>query len=376
MSELIASRESKLSVAMELQINCDNAKPLQSFSAQDLALADLQPPEFIIDKILPAGYTLLAAPPKIGKSWLVLDLANSIAEGTPFWGFKTAKGSVLYMALEDSPYRLKDRLENIESSMPDNLHFVISDVEKIGQGLIEQLEMEIKKLPDLKLVILDTVARVKGKTPPGLNAYEADTAMYSLLQRMAINRGISILGVTHFSKLSKRNNDDPFERITGSMGGFGVADAAWIIRGKRNSKEMNLLITGRDLIDADYTIEFRNQKWILKGSTEELDAEARIEEYQLSGLIRTIRHLVQDSGGCWNGTAAEIQNEMKQKGYDDSSSLQEIGRCIYGFRDLLESVDAITFVQDDGGRNGRAYHFRAAEQQSLPCQESTEAFSG
>ena len=376
MKELTASSESRLQTPPDTFAGRSHIKPLQTFSAQDLATADLVPPDFIIDNILPAGFVILSAPPKVGKSWLALDLANSVAEGIPFWGFKTLKGSVLYMALEDSQYRLKDRLGELHSSMPESLHFAISDAGKIGSGLIEQLEIEIEKLPDLKLVILDTLGRVKGKTPAGLNAYEADTAMYASLQRLAIDHELCILGITHFNKPSKRSSDDPFERITGSMGGFGVADAAWILQGKRGSKEMNLLITGRDLIDTAFIIEFRDQKWCLKGTAEGLEAQAYADEYQNSGLINTIRQLVQDSGGCWDGTAAEIQNKMKQLGFDSSTSLQEIGRSINGYRDLLEANDGITFSQDSGGRNGRAYHFRVNEQQSIPDQDGTEAIAG
>ena len=376
MNELTASSESRLQTTHDTFAGRSHIKPLQTFSAQDLAMADLVPPEFIIADILPAGYVLFAAPPKIGKSWLVLDLANSVAEGIPFWGFKTLKGSVLYMALEDAQYRLKGRLGDLHSSMPENLHFAISDVGTIGSGLIEQLEMEIERIPDLKLVILDTIARIKGKPPAGLNAYEADTVMYSSLQRLALDHNLCILGVTHFNKRSKRSSDDPYESITGSTGGFGVSDAAWIFQGKRGSKEMNLLITGRDLIDVEFKIEFKDQRWRVKGTVEELEAQAYADEYQNSGLINTIRRLMQDNGGHWDGTAAEIQDKMKQLGFNSSVSFQEIGRSINGFRDLLEANDGITFSQDSGGRNGRAYHFRVNKQQSLPDQDGTEAIAG
>ncbi len=60
---------------------------------------------------------LLAGPPKIGKSWLALNIAISVATGTKAFGhFETVKGMVLYLAYEDSERRLNQRLNMIIKS--------------------------------------------------------------------------------------------------------------------------------------------------------------------------------------------------------------------------------------------------------------------
>ena len=54
-------------------------------------------------------FTLTGAP-KVGKSWLVLWLANQVSKGEPVWGLKTEKCGVLYISLEDTFQRMQQRL--------------------------------------------------------------------------------------------------------------------------------------------------------------------------------------------------------------------------------------------------------------------------
>ena len=56
----------------------------------------------VIDGLLPAGTYLLAGAPKIGKSFLVLQMAYQVSMGEPFLGFSSRQGTVLYLALEDT----------------------------------------------------------------------------------------------------------------------------------------------------------------------------------------------------------------------------------------------------------------------------------
>ena len=336
------------------------ANVLKIFTAEELQAADPQPPQFIIDQILPAGFVILAAPPKIGKSWLCLALADAIAEGQPFWGFPAAKGSVLYLALEDSGYRLNARLKAIGCRMPSNLHLAIRGADPIGGGLIEQLTGWADANPDAKLVVIDTLGRVKSAGKPGLNAYEADTAMFAPLQQFAVKRGICVLGVSHFSKAKGLALDDPFERITGSMGAFGVADAAWILYGRRG-EDQTLRITGRDLTDAEFKLRFEGATWRMLGNSEALEKQAAVDAYKRTALVRTIRALVKPHG-FWEGSATDLLNEIWQREHDCSiAKSRELGRQIHNYRDLLLELDGIAYSQRSGGRNGRSYRFSAKD---------------
>ena len=81
------------------------------YNASDLEHRELKRPQMIVDNLLPVGLTVLAGSPKLGKSWLVLGLACSVANGTEFLHQSTAQGDVLLLDLEGSPYRIKERLE-------------------------------------------------------------------------------------------------------------------------------------------------------------------------------------------------------------------------------------------------------------------------
>lgn len=328
---------------------------LKVFTAQQLKAANPKSSGCVIESVLPIGLVTIAAPPKTGKSWLGLSIGDAVAEGLPFWGFQTVKGTVLYLALEDSAPRLNERLKKIGSRMPNNLHLAINGASTIGNGLIEQLTAWADANPEAKLIIIDTIGRVKGAHKPGMNAYEADTQAFAPLQQFAVNRKLCIIAITHFSKAKNISLDDPFERITGSTGLFGVSDAAWIISGKRG-EDQTLRITGRDIDDAEYKIRFSNYRWTLLGDSEELETQTRLDEYKRSALISTIRELVKH--GHWEGTAKQIFDAMWSM-FESSeiTTVNELGKRIHQYRDLLSSVDHINYSQNTGGRTGRMYRF-------------------
>ena len=85
------------------------AKP-KVFSLQELLSWELPPTRWAIPEILPEGLTLLAGKPKLGKSWLALSAALSIASGGVALGTQPViRGDVLYLALEDNARRLQAR---------------------------------------------------------------------------------------------------------------------------------------------------------------------------------------------------------------------------------------------------------------------------
>ena len=110
--------------------------------------------------LLYPGLYILAGAPKIGKSWLALDLCLSVAEGEPFLKHETHRGQVLYLALEDSLLRLQNRLYEFTEEPAEGLQF--STLAKtIGGGLEQQLEDAKRRLPDLRLIVIDTLQKVR-----------------------------------------------------------------------------------------------------------------------------------------------------------------------------------------------------------------------
>ena len=52
--------------------------PLESITGKDLMKLPIEPLEFTISDILPHGLFILAGSPKIGKSWLALDMCIAV----------------------------------------------------------------------------------------------------------------------------------------------------------------------------------------------------------------------------------------------------------------------------------------------------------
>ena len=84
--------------------------PLQLWTADDILTTDWPKPVWAIPGLLPVGLTILAGRPKVGKSWLTLQIALAVASGGRVLGQPGEKGPVLYLALEDPPRRLKERM--------------------------------------------------------------------------------------------------------------------------------------------------------------------------------------------------------------------------------------------------------------------------
>lgn len=116
-----------------------NNKILTTITAKDVLNTEYPELEFAINEILPQGIFIIAGSPKVGKSWLLLDICTVVSEGNNFWNFNTTKGDVLYLALEDNYQRLQKRLEILGSEESDHLHLAVSSL-GINDGLIEQVK--------------------------------------------------------------------------------------------------------------------------------------------------------------------------------------------------------------------------------------------
>ena len=91
----------------------DKIEPLFFHAADELKNMEIEPMFFVVENMLPVGLSILASPPKFGKSWMCMMLSIAVSNGTPFLGFKTNKSGVLYLALEDSYQRLQDRMSKV-----------------------------------------------------------------------------------------------------------------------------------------------------------------------------------------------------------------------------------------------------------------------
>ena len=107
----------------------------------------------------------------MGKSWLALWLAVTVAKGEEVWGLPTRQGTTLYLCLEDSMLRIQNRLFEITEDAPPNVHFCTESA-VLGQGLEEQMEGFLAEHPDTVLVIIDTLQMIR--PPPHDATYAND----------------------------------------------------------------------------------------------------------------------------------------------------------------------------------------------------------
>ena len=196
----------------------------------------------VIDGLLPAGTYLLAGAPKIGKSFLVLQMAYQVSMGAPFLGFSSRQGTVLYLALEDTCERLQKRLAQMTEQ--DSEHLILSVFsETLDEGLTERLSDFWSEHTDTVLIIIDTLQRVRGRTPDN-GSYAADYDTLARLKEFSDTYGVTVLVVHH---TRKEGAEDVFNMISGTNGLMGAADGALLLhKDKRTASDAVLEVVGRD----------------------------------------------------------------------------------------------------------------------------------
>jgi AAA domain len=242
------------------------------FTLQDLLARDLPPIRWAIPDILPEGLTLLAGKPKLGKSWLALSIALSIAAGGYALGKQpVTKGEVLYLALEDNERRLQSRaiqLLDAMSQVPLGIEFAL-DWPRLDQGGLQYLEEYLQTHPRLRLVIIDTWVKVSPLSGRHQRSqYENDYEALAPLKALADTYHVSILAVHHLRKMAA---SDALDEITGSTGLTGVVDGALILKRERSTNQASLFVTGRDIEQEQQlplTFDLLTAQWTLDGNVE------------------------------------------------------------------------------------------------------------
>ena len=237
------------------------------YSVPDLTEEERKPPEFIIDGMIPVGMTFLAGAPKLRKSFLALQMAIAVANGTSFFGYTTHKCDVAYFDLEGSKSRISSRTEKMSERIPKNVFITNQTKMKLADGLTERIRALHRQIPSIKLYIIDTYSRARGNfRAGGANAYDADVTLLEPIQRMAVEENIAVLFVHHDSK-GAGFKSDPFERVSGSMGITGSADCVinLIADGTRSDGKASFEFTPRDAKGGELKLIFNTMtlEWYL-----------------------------------------------------------------------------------------------------------------
>ena len=275
---------------------------LQTVTDDTLLYKPLEKPLFVVDGLLPTGLTLFCGSQKIGKSWLMLKLCLCVSQGVPFWGLPTRTGDVLYLCLEDTFCRIQDRLFRLTDEASGRLHFAVASG-RLTDGLIGQLEDFVRTVPDSRLVVIDTLQKIR--TASKDNAYASDYGDISLIKEFADRHALAVIAVHH---IRKQNDNDVFNKVSGTTGLTGSADATFVLEKEtRASDTARLYVTGRDTPYQEFTLRFRDCSWELV----ERKTQEQIAAEEIPPVLFRLVSFMQDRTD-WSGTATELLAAMDE----------------------------------------------------------------
>ncbi len=258
----------------------------------------------IIDHLLYPGTYLFVGAPKVGKSFMMAQIAYHVSSGTPMWDYAVRKGTVLYLALEDDYRRLQERLYRMfgTETTPDLFFSVAS--KSLNEGLLDQLDTFMNEHPETSLVIIDTLQKVR-EAEGDTYSYARDYDIIAGLKAFADRTGICLILVHH---TRKQKSDDSFDRISGTNGLLGAADGAFIMyKNKRSDGDATIEVSGRDQPDKKFMLS-RNKEtlcWDFKGE--------RSPDYDEppEPVLEAIGSFINEDNPTWEGTATELIEKLE-----------------------------------------------------------------
>ena len=285
-------------ILRELQRTSDPAY-LHTVSMNELYQNVYQSRPPIIDGLLYPGTYLFAGAPKVGKSFLMAQLAYHVSMGLPLWGYPVHKGTVLYLALEDDHRRLQGRLYRMFGMDGTNDLLFAIYAKQLGLGLEEQLKKFVRQHPDTKLIIIDTLQKVR-EVGGDKYSYANDYEVVGKLKRLADACGVCLLLVHH---TRKQQADDKFDMISGTNGLSGAADGAFLLqKEKRTDDTATLDVVGRD--QQDQRLYLTKDKEHLTWTLERMETELWVEPPD--PVLEAVAAFITAERPSWGGTATEL----------------------------------------------------------------------
>ena len=339
---------------------------LEAESSKSLSLREVAPPKYVVPGIIPYGITILASPPKYGKSWMCMDMALSVATGTEFMGMETNMDGVIYLALEDGDYRLRERQRKVANGrdFPENLLFV-KEAPILAEGLLPLLNDLVENAGQpIGMVIIDTLQKIRGVAGKTEGVYGYDYRELGQLHQFAIDRNLALILVHH---LNKGGDDSDFvSRLNGSTGVSGAADTIiTLTRAARGSEETKMSITGRDVMERVLIVkmDWGNYRWLLLGDEKDVERDREILEFQSDPLVKTILWRLSEAEDAiladdaqefreavWCCTSQELMDEAKRMYGAEFDSATTVGRMVKQLVKRLETDEGVTYEYKQMGK--------------------------
>lgn len=242
-----------------------NSEYIEIHTLKELYAKELPELRWVVYDLIPEGLFLLAGESKGGKSVLSANLALAISKGNLALGrYYVEKGGVLYLDLESTERRLKDKIVPMitDNILPDNFYYRL-DFPSMDKGGLELLDKLLQEHSEIKLVIIDTFAKFRGENRRGGNAYYNDYDILTPIKNLADKHSIAIILIHHTNKLKETEN--VYNRISGSEGMKAVPDTIGVfIPPPPGGIQARFLLKGRDIEEKKITLHKKEEvkAWI------------------------------------------------------------------------------------------------------------------
>ena len=272
---------------------------LQTVTMEELYDTVYPPKVPIVDGLIYNGTYLFVGAPKVGKSFFMAQLGYHVSRGIPLWDYPVNQGTVLYLALEDDYGRLQKRLSRMFGMESTSNFYFATRSKSLNEGLEEQLTQFVKEHKDARLIIIDTLQKVR-EVGGDKFSYASDYDIVTKLKQFSDTHGICLLVVHHTRKMESA---DSFDMISGTNGLLGAADGAFVMQKEKRTENKEVLeVAGRDKQDQRLLLNF-NRELCLWELTK---AETELWKEPDDPVLEAIAKVVSEEHPEWSGTASEL----------------------------------------------------------------------
>lgn len=254
-------------------------KQIRIHNFGDLSGREVHQPILYVNNFLAEGAHLLIGQQKLGKTYMALQLAAALANGTPFWHQPTHRTPrVCVLALEeggqaddeanDPVHRMQRRMQEMHLTKElKNVDLCLELDPRDDAGLSHVTELFNK----YDVLIIDSLAKLEmmgtGSDDHGGNVWHADYGIIERFRRPAMEQHKLLLVITHTAK--DANQRDALAAIAGTGGKLAAADGMWIFQrpDKNDPSRIRLAVLGRDIPSREYEMRWQESRrwWHLVG---------------------------------------------------------------------------------------------------------------
>ena len=198
-----------------------NGKPsskLELVNAASFMALDIPEPDQVIKGVLHQGSKFcIGGASKACKTWAMLDLALSVANGQPWMGFDTTRGRVLYLNFEIQNFAWQKRIrivsENRKIDDLSNIELINLRGQTSDYAVFMPKLIETSKEEKFALVIIDPIYKLYGQSDE--NSARDVANLLNSIERLAVESNSAIAYASHFSK-GNQSQKEALDRVSGS----------------------------------------------------------------------------------------------------------------------------------------------------------------